>query len=306
MYLIVGATGSLGGQVAKAILARGERVRAVVRPESSSPLRRTGRFTDPGELRALGAELVEADLKRPESFDSHLVGVKSVLMTASGTKRAPPDSTAAIDANGAAGLAAAAKLAGVEHFVYMSARGTGPDAPELIRAKWEGENAIRATGQTATFVRPAMFMQDWIGFVLGAQLQGGTRIQLMGEHDAAKWFVDEGDVVKLLTEILLAGPPDSGESTTVMEYATDRASHGEIVARMARISGVPLTVERIPIGQPVTTVAEPAAGALTHLLAVAAATPPAESLPPEVTQRYGIRPRTIDDFLQRMLAAAPS
>ena len=43
MYLIVGATGSLGGQVAKQLLARGERVRAVVRPES--PLRRAGRFT---------------------------------------------------------------------------------------------------------------------------------------------------------------------------------------------------------------------------------------------------------------------
>jgi len=306
MYLIVGATGSLGGQVTKAILARGERVRAVVRPESSSPLRRAGRFTDPDELRALGAEMVEADLKRPESFDSHMAGVTSVLMTASGTKRAPPDSITAIDVNAAAALAEAARRAGVGHFVYLSALGTGPRAPEHLRAKWEGENAIRATGQTATFVRPAMFMQDWIGFVLGAQFQAGTRIQLMGEYDAAKSFVDEGDVVKLLTEVLLAGAPDSGESATVIEFATDTASHGEIVARMARASGIPLTVERLPTGQPVTTVVEPVAGVLTHLLALAAATSPAETLTPAVAQRYGIQPRSIDGFLQRMLAAVPA
>ena len=60
MYLIVGATGSLGGSVAKALLQCGHKVRAVVRP--SSPLRNVGRFTDPDELRQLGAELVEGDL----------------------------------------------------------------------------------------------------------------------------------------------------------------------------------------------------------------------------------------------------
>ncbi|HZJ09033.1 MAG TPA: NmrA family NAD(P)-binding protein [Trueperaceae bacterium] len=305
MYLIVGATGSLGGQVAKALLAKGERVRAVVRPESSSPMRRAGRFTDPDELRAKGAEVVEADLRQPESFDSLLAGVKSVLMTASGTKRAPPDSTEAIDVNAAAALAEAAKRAGVEHFVYLSTLGAGLDAPELSRAKGEGENAIRATGQTATFVRPALFMQDWVGFVLGAQLQAGTRIQLMGEHDAAKVFVDEGDVVKLVTEILLAGPPTSGESTTVIEFATDTASHGEIVDRMARASGLPLTVERLPMGQPVTTAEGPVAGLLTHLLSIAAVTPHDETLTPEVAQRYGIRPLSIDGFLARMFAAAP-
>ena len=66
MYLIVGATGSLGGRVAKDLLNRGERVRAVVRGDS--PLRRAGRFTDPVELADLGAEIVEADLTRPASL----------------------------------------------------------------------------------------------------------------------------------------------------------------------------------------------------------------------------------------------
>lgn len=302
MFLIVGATGSLGGQVAKALLASGESVRAVVRPES--PLRRVGRFTDPDELRALGAELVDADLTRPETLEPHLSGVKAVLMTASGTKRAPPDTTTAIDVEAAGTLGAAAKRAGVEHLVYLSAHGAGPEAPGLMRDKWEGENAIRASGQRTTIMRPALFMQDWIGFVLGAQLQGGTRIQLIGDGDPAKSFVDEGDVAKLVTAVLLAGPHRSRESTEVIEYGSDTASHGEIVARMARLSGLPLTVERIAVGQPITTVPDPVGGVITHLLTLTAATPSDDFTSPAVNERYGIHPVCINDFLPRMFAVA--
>lgn len=124
MYLIVGATGSLGGRVAKQLLGRGERVRAVARPES--PLRGTGRFTDPSELESLGAELVEADLRQPASLEPHLTGVTAVAMTASGTKRMPPDTGEAVDFEGAAALAAAAERAGVRHLVYLSARAPAP------------------------------------------------------------------------------------------------------------------------------------------------------------------------------------
>src|SRR5690554_4900999 len=89
MYLIVGATGSLGGKVATALLATGERVRVVARPGAEA--RRGARFTDLAELRRLGAEVVEGDLRQPETLAPHLSGVAAVLMTASGTKRAPPD-----------------------------------------------------------------------------------------------------------------------------------------------------------------------------------------------------------------------
>lgn len=302
MFLIVGATGSLGGQVAKALLERGERVRAVVRPES--PLRRAGRFTDPEELRKKGAELVEGDLKMPATLEPHLHGVKAVLFTASGTKRAPPDTTAAVDNEGVGALAAAAKRAGVDHLVYLSARGVGPDAPELIRAKWEGEAAIRVSGQPATVVRPALFMQDWIAFVLGAQLQGGTRVQLIGEREPTMSFVDEGDVGKLVTAVLLAGPQSAADRFEVLEYGNDTATHVEVVERMAQASGLPLGVERIAVGEQITTVPEPVAGLLTKLLTLANQWPHDELTSPELNERYGIEPVLIGDFIPAMFAKA--
>lgn len=304
MYLIVGATGSLGGRVARALLERGEPVRALVRAES--PLRRAGRFTDPEELTSLGAELVSGDLTRPESLAPHLSGVKSVLMTASGTKRMPPDTLEAVDHQGAAALAKAAKAAGVEHFVYVSAKGTGPHAPEFLRPKWLGESAIREGGPPATFVRPAQYMQDWIGFVLGAQLQGGTKVQLIGQADPAKSFVDEGDVAALLTALLLEGPPTGGDTVRLIEFATASASHGEVVKRMAALSGIPLSVERIDVGQTITTVPEPLAGAVAELLTITAGMPADSEVTPAVSERYGLKARSIDDFLARMFGSVPA
>lgn len=302
MYLIVGATGSLGGQVAKALLARGERVRAVCRPES--PMRQANRHTDPDELRRLGAEVVAADLTRPETLVPALRGVHSVLMTASGTKRMPPDTVEAVDVAGSAALAQAAKQAGVGHFVYASVRGVSPDVPGIHAAKWAAENAIRATGVPATFVRSAMFMDDWIGFVLGAQLQGGPRVQLVGEADPARPFADEADVAKLVTEALLAGPPDGAEPARTVEFASDAASYGEIVERMAKASGMPLKVERLPVGQAVTTVPEPLAGAITYLLTLLTSIPEDGETTPEAWERYAFVPQRIDDYLPRMFAAA--
>lgn len=302
MYFIVGATGSLGGQVAKALLARGERVRVLVRGES--PFRQKGRYTDPAELRALGAEVVTGDLRAPETITAHLPGARVVLSTASGTKRAPPDTVEAVDHHGTAALAAAAQDAAVEHLVYVSARGIGPDAPPFLRPKWEAEQALSRLGPPTTIVRPTKFMQDWIGFVLGAQLQGGTRVQLIGERDAHRTYVHEGDVARLLTAVLLDDPPGPDESPRVIDFTADAATRTELVARIAAVTGMPLTVEHLPLGQPVTTAPEPLGQTIAHLLGVDADGPDDTELTHAVAERYGLEPLSIDDFLREAFASA--
>lgn len=66
MYLVVGATGTLGGSVAKRLLESGDRVRVLVR--EPSPARAAGPHTDPEELRRAGAEVVRGDLKDRDSL----------------------------------------------------------------------------------------------------------------------------------------------------------------------------------------------------------------------------------------------
>ena len=56
MILVVGATGGLGGAIARRLLDDGRDVRVLVRPSSSY-----------GDLVQAGAEAVEGDLKDPAS-----------------------------------------------------------------------------------------------------------------------------------------------------------------------------------------------------------------------------------------------
>lgn len=304
MFMIVGATGSLGGSVAQALLERGERVRVLVRTES--PMRATGRFTDPTALERAGAEVVGGDLREPESIAPHLSGVRALLSTASGTKRAPPDTVQAVDLEGTAALARMAREAGVEHMVYVSARGAAPQAPPFLRVKWQGEDAVRQHGPPATIIRPAAYMQDWIGFVYGAQLQGGTRVQAIGSTDPLKAYVDEADVAKVVTAALLAGRPAAGAAAEPVELSADSARVSEVVARMAQASRLPLTVDRLPVGSSVNTVPEPMAGVITGLLTMMADLPDDPYVSEDLEARYQVKPRKVDEFVQGMFAGAPA
>ena len=71
MQLVVGATGSLGAEVCRQLVATGARVRALVRPTA-----------DPGrvrELRGLGVQLVEGDLRDTASLAVACTGVAGVV-----------------------------------------------------------------------------------------------------------------------------------------------------------------------------------------------------------------------------------
>ncbi len=67
LNVITGATGLLGSHVAEQLVARGERVRALVRPGS-----------DTAFLRALGVELVTGDLGRPATLPKSVEGADVV------------------------------------------------------------------------------------------------------------------------------------------------------------------------------------------------------------------------------------
>ena len=70
--LVLGATGQLGSNLVRALLARGDQVRGLVRP-TSNPL----------TLKGLDVERVEGDLNDPESLVRACEGVRVVYQTAS-------------------------------------------------------------------------------------------------------------------------------------------------------------------------------------------------------------------------------
>ena len=106
--LMIGATGRLGGQVVDALLRRGKRVRALVRPGS-----------DTRRLEANGVEIVRGDMLDRGSLRRAMDGADSVITTAAGYTRRQKGATE-IDTVGNANLAAAASQAGVRRYVLTS------------------------------------------------------------------------------------------------------------------------------------------------------------------------------------------
>jgi nucleoside-diphosphate-sugar epimerase len=108
--LVTGATGLLGSHLAQRLIARGDRVRALVRPGSPT-----------GFLDALGTEIVRGDLTDPECCHAAVAGVARVFHCAAKVGdwgRWHEFQTGCIDATRV--LAQAAVRAGIDRFIHIS------------------------------------------------------------------------------------------------------------------------------------------------------------------------------------------
>jgi nucleoside-diphosphate-sugar epimerase len=108
--LVTGATGMLGSHIAERLVARGRRVRALVRPASNT------RF-----LQDLGIELLQGDLTDPDACARAVEGVRVVYHSAAKVGdwgRWSEFQSSCIDATRHLGAAAAA--AGVDRFLHIS------------------------------------------------------------------------------------------------------------------------------------------------------------------------------------------
>jgi dihydroflavonol-4-reductase len=109
--LITGATGFIGWHVARKLLARGDRVRALVRPSS--------------RIRELETETVTGDLRDPESLKRAVSGWGLVFHVAADYRLWAKDTGELFRSNveGTRNILSAAQRAGVDRVVYTSTVG---------------------------------------------------------------------------------------------------------------------------------------------------------------------------------------
>ncbi|WP_199248741.1 SDR family oxidoreductase [[Phormidium] sp. ETS-05] len=153
MYLVTGATGSLGRRVVRVLRDRSQPVRGFVRLTS-----------DYGELEERGAEIFIGDLRRDRDIEKATQGVRYVISTHGANARSTnPDE---IDYRANIDLIDSAKAAGVEHFVFISVLGADrgyQDSP-VFKAKREVEKYLEKSGLNYTILRPSGFASDLIPF----------------------------------------------------------------------------------------------------------------------------------------------
>lgn len=150
LVTIFGGSGFLGRHVAHELARRGWRIRiAARRPDLAFHTQPSGRV---GQIQA-----VQANLRYPESLLPALQNADAVVNLVGILRETGAQSFAAVNHRGARAVAEAAKAAGIENFVHISALGADPAAASLYaRTKAAGEVAVREAVPGAVIFRPSV------------------------------------------------------------------------------------------------------------------------------------------------------
>lgn len=281
MILVVGATGELGRRVTQRLLTRDHQVRTLVRPSS-----------DYRELREQGAELVFGDLKDLASLRKACDGVKQVVTTASASMRGGADTIETVDRLGTRNLIKAAQDARVKQFVYTSAYGFTADSPlPLARAKAENEKALRESGMGYTILKPPLFMESWIAFVLGAQLQREAKVSLVGDGKTKHGFISIENVADLAAAVIGHPAAENAE----LPLSAESHSYLEIIEMIEATTGQSIQVDHVAPGEPVPGMPL----LVTELWSTLAQAPDFELDTSHVAKTFGIQLISVEEFVRR-------
>ncbi len=221
MILVAGATGRTGSEVVKALIEKGEQVRALVRnPERA------------GSIQGPGVELVVGDVEKPETWDAALQGVdKAFLLSPEGPQMA--------ELHGK--FADAAKGAGVRHLVRMSILVANPDSPLAI-GRWHGEadRNVENSGIPYTIIRPAYFMQNLVGSARMIAMEGAFP-GAMG--DGKVGVIDSRDIGNAAATVLTS---DGHEGKTYPLTGPEALSMGEVAEKLSAALGKEVKYINVP------------------------------------------------------------
>jgi len=147
MILVTGGTGFVGHAVVRRLREVGHRVRVLTRHRHHAK-----RYAnDPG------IEIHKGDVTRPDTLPAAMDGVTAVVHLVGIISETWSHTFEEIHAEGTHHLVDAAKAAGVERFVMVSAAGSRPHAASRYHeSKFAGEQWVRGSGLDYTILRPSV------------------------------------------------------------------------------------------------------------------------------------------------------
>lgn len=241
--LVTGATGRQGGATARALLAAGIPVRALVRDPASARAR---------AFEALGAELVTGDLHDRDSVVRAAEGARAVFSV-----QMPGMTEEGFDFEGevaqGVNLIEGAKAAGVPQFVHTSVSGAGQhnQVPGWTEGRWStleaslgAKSAIQDRVREAgfprwTLLKPGFFMENFLpsmAFLFPRGIEGGlVSVLKPGTHLSLVAVDDIGSAAAAA----IAAPERFHQ--VELELASDYLSMTRIADVLSRALGTPLS-----------------------------------------------------------------
>ena len=233
--LVAGATGYLGGFVAKEFKRRGYFVRA---------LARTPRKLD--YMKDQLDEIVEGEITVPESIKNVCDGIDVVFSSVGMTRLKGNLTFKDVDYQGNKNLLEVAQKAGVKKFIYVSVF-NGPNLPHLaiVKAHEDFVDELKASGMNYAVIRPTGYFSDMGQFFDMAKKgrvylfgPGNNRINPIHGADLAVCCVDALEGEK--QEIDVGGPG-------VLTYREIAKLALEVQGKRVKITSVPAWLMRFII-----------------------------------------------------------
>jgi uncharacterized protein YbjT (DUF2867 family) len=224
--VVTGSTGKQGGAVARGLLERGHKVRAITRDPNSKQAKL---------LASAGAALVAASLEDTASITKALEGATSLFAMTT-----PFGGT---DAEIRQGIAAAdAAKAGGVHLVFTSVgsanRQTG--VPHFD-SKYEVEKHIAKIGVRATILAPVAFMENL--YFIREQLSKGIYASALPPTRALAQ-VAVPDIGAVAVRVLEEPARFTGKR---LDIAGDELTGNDVMAILSRVTGRPFSYYQVPL-----------------------------------------------------------
>ena len=224
--VVMGSTGKQGGAVARGLLERGHKVRAVTRDPNANQAK---------SLASAGATLVAASLEDSAAIKKALEGATSLFAMTTpfgGTDSEIRQGVAAADA---------AKATGV-HLVFTSVgsanRQTG--VPHFD-SKYEVEKHIAKIGVRATILAPVSFMEN-LYFIKEQLAKGIYAAALPPTRTLAQVAVT--DIGAVAVRVLEDGGRFTGKR---FDLAGDELTGNDAMAILSRVTGRPFSYYQVPL-----------------------------------------------------------
>jgi uncharacterized protein YbjT (DUF2867 family) len=224
--VVTGSTGKQGGAVARGLLERGHKVRAVTRNPNSGQAK---------SLANAGATLVAASLDDTAALTKALEGATSLFAMTT------PSGGAGGERRQGVAAAIAAKAAGA-HLVFTSVgsanRQTG--IPHFD-SKYEVEKHIAEVGVGATILAPVYFMENL--YFARQQLAKGIYAAMLSPSRALAQIA-VADIGAVAVRVLEDASRFKGKR---FDLASDELTGNDVVAILSRVTGRAFAYHQVPL-----------------------------------------------------------
>ncbi|MFI6218735.1 SDR family oxidoreductase [Nocardia brasiliensis] len=223
MILVTGATGKVGSEAVRLLAARHHPTRALVR--------------DPARAAAGGGaggtEIAVGDFDRPDTLDTPMHGIDTVLLIS------PSQPVAEI------AIIESALRHGVRHIVKITNHKATADSPvDRRRAHARIEAYLKGTGLAYTLLAPNLFMQNLLAAAPMIKQTGGFT---MSTGDGRFAMIDARDVGA--TAAAIAAAPEQHAGRTYLLTGPDLITYAEVAKELTHALGREVEYRRVSPGE---------------------------------------------------------